>query len=1238
MRRNLFPAAAISIFLFSLALAAPAQNTITTIAGGGPPNGVKATTVPIGLPWDMVQDAAGNTYISDNFSNRIFKVDTSGNFSVIAGTGLNNETGDGGPAIAATLSSPEGIALDTTSNVNTKGALYIADTGNNMIRVVNTNTSGNITLFNGTGAVLVVPAGQIAVVAGTGAFCTAPPCGDGSLAASAELTPGAVAVDSSGDIFIADTGDPSLKNGIGESVVREVAQASGKISTVAGSFAHGYSGDGGPATAAQLNFPQGLYLDSSGDIYIADTNNAAVRVVNRSGATKSFFGAANVQNGNIATVAGTPPTACAVPGNCGDGVTGGATSAQLNGPIGLFLDGAGNLWIGDTGNAAVRRVDSGATIHLAAGSYTPCGAAPCGDGGPATGSTAQPTAELTNPSGVLVDGSGNLLIADRQDDAIRKVTTPTTSGNISTLAGVIFNVSYYGNPAPGTSAELNTPEGVATDSAGNVYIADTGNGVTRKWDAQSGNVSTVAGNGAGCTKRPCGDLGPATSAQFVSPEGVFTDHNGNIYVADANLNVIRVVNTQAAAITFNTATNPAIKINPGDVAAIVASYSGSCKPKGTAPECGDGGLATLAQLGQPADVFLDNSGNIYIADTGNNVIRFVNTQTSPITPVAGGPTVAPGDIATVAGDAETYKPCTPTLPATSTTCGDGSSATTAQLSSPEAVFVDGSGNIFISDNGDFVVRKVDAKTGTITTVAGSYTACSTSGCGDGGPATLTATFRSPWGLWLDYAGNIFIADAGLSSIRAVNMQSTAIEVSGVAIGPGDITTVVGNGVPGFAGDGGPATSAELDHPHGIAGDAAGDLFITDFGSGRVRKVAKLLGTAPTASPSTSTLTFPDQQVGTSSSLQSVTITNNGNVTSLTVTGVAISGTNAADFSQSNTCTSVAAGSTCTIHVTFKPSASGTRTATLKVTDNAANSPQTISLTGTAVTPAASLSPSKLTFSSQAVGTTSASQSVTITNNQNSTILSVSDVTISGTNAADFTQLSNCKLLAANSSCVIGVVFKPSASGTRTATLTVTDDAANSPQTVTLSGTAVATFTLNAGTLSQTSVSPGGSATSTITMAPGPGFTGTVALVCSITTTSTPAPTCLLKPTSLTAASPTSTLTINTTANTSAMLSPATSGPSNSFYAVWLLLPAMLLSTVGLAVPSRRKLLSWLLIGLAIGGCLFLVACGGGSSNSGGGTGTGGSGGTPSGTYTVTVTATASGIAGSVTTNVQLTVN
>ena len=812
--------------------------TITTIAGGGPaPNGISATGVPIGTPWGVVQDASGNTYISDTQSNRIFKI-ASGKISVFAGSILNNYTGDGGLATAATLSSPQGIALDANT-----GALYIADTGNNVIRVINTSAS-DITLFTGTLVQLTIHAGDIATVAGdsvSGNPCvpsgSGPQCGDGGFVNSSLLNaPAGLFVDASGNVFVADTGD---------SVIREVVVSgpnNGKIELVAGNYVAcassgvGVCGDAGAATSAQLKNPAAVWVDASDNIYLADTNDSAIRVVNQTGGPITIAGV-TIPAGDIETVAGTIGTACTTGpvDSCSDGSAG--TSALLNFPDGVFVDASGNIFVADTGDFVVREVSTAGTITLQAGSYVSGFA---GDGQAPVGAQTQ----LSSPTSVFVTSSA-VLIADQSNNAIREVVGGVT-GTISSAFGVGLNSSYYGDGGPGApNAEVLNSQGVAADSAGNVYIADTDNNVIRKVST-SGTISTVAGNGSQCIQAnfPCGDGAAATAAQLNRPEGVFIDGAGNIFIADTHDNVIREVVSSTGKIQAVVGTEAAFPCTPG-----------------TPPTCGDGGVAASAQLNFPSAVFVDNSGDIYIADANSNVIRVVNNQAKAAT--FAGVSIAKGDIQTVAGK---YTPCS------SAPCGDGGSATKAQLNFPDALFVDSSDNIFISDNGDFVIRKVDGKTGTITNVAGNYAGCSAVPCGDGGKAT-SAQFSNAFGLWVDFVGNIFIADAGRASIRAVNTTGSSVTIAGTTIAPGDIDRVVGTAVPGYSGDNGPAANAQLDRPHALAGDFAGNLFITDTANQRVRKVSKLLATAPATFtlPASGTLSPASLTAGASAS-GTVTVT------------------------------------------------------------------------------------------------------------------------------------------------------------------------------------------------------------------------------------------------------------------------------------------------------------------------------------------------------------------------------
>jgi sugar lactone lactonase YvrE len=338
-------------------------------------------------------------------------------------------------------------------------------------------------------------------------------------------------------------------------------KSNGTITTIAGTGGDaGYTGDGAAATSAKLDNPRKIALDSSGNLYIADTVNNAIRKV-------------TISTGIITTVAGT-----GTPGY--SGTKGVATSATLNSPNGVALDSSGNLYIADTGNNVIRKVTaSSGVITTVAGN---------GTSGYSGNNGAAASATLNSPNGVALDSSGNLYIADTSNGVIRKVTA--SSGVITTVAGS-GSSGYSGDGGSATSAKLTIPNGVAVDSSGNIYIADTGNSVIR--EVSSGVIATVAGSG---TSGYSGDNGAATSAKLSIPYGVAVDSSGNIYIADTGNNVIREVTASS-----------------GDITTVVGN--------GTSGYSGDDGAATSAELNSPYGTAVDSSGNIYIADSGNNVIR-----------------------------------------------------------------------------------------------------------------------------------------------------------------------------------------------------------------------------------------------------------------------------------------------------------------------------------------------------------------------------------------------------------------------------------------------------------------------------------------------------------------------------------------------------------------------------------------------------------------------------------------
>jgi len=361
---------------------------------------------------------------------------------------------------------------------------------------------------------------------------------------------------------------------------------------------------------------------------------------------------------------------------------------------------------------------------------------------------------------------------------------------------------YSGDNGPATSAKLYGPNAVAVDANGVMYIADTENSVVRKVDIY-GNITTIAGNG---TSGYYGDNGPATKAMIYLAYGVSLDAAGNVYIAD-NLNyVIRKVNMVSGIITT-------VAGNGGH------GYSG------------DGGLAIHASLFEPQAVFIDSVGNMYIADTGNSVIRMVNTT---------------GYIKTVAGNGNNDY------------TGDGGQAKKAALYNPFGVSVDSNGNIYIADTFNNRVRKVNGS-GIITTIAGNGSNLYT---GNGGPANQS-TVDSPGGTFADSYGNVYIADSNNCVIRLINAST------------GIISTVVGNGGCGYTGNGGLATKAQLAFPGGVFVTPDGVIYVADSNNNVIQKVSYTLpptgtgstsGSATTATGSATTATGSTTLAGPTSSI------------------------------------------------------------------------------------------------------------------------------------------------------------------------------------------------------------------------------------------------------------------------------------------------------------------------------------------------------------------------------------
>jgi len=496
----------------------------------------------------------------------------------------------------------------------------------------------------------------------------------------------------------------------------------GDLTLYAGNGGRGFSGDGGRATQAMLNQPSGLEVDSAGNLYIADTGNDRVRKVS--------------PQGLISTVAGGGPT-------LGDG--GPAARAELLSPMDVAVDAAGNLFIAH-GYLRVRKVTPAGIITTVAG------------GGSETADGVSATKAFLGPWSVAVDGIGNLFIAETIGNRVRKISS--AGGIVSTVAGTGKCVPDQ-DGGPAVRASLCYPTFVEVDASGNLLIADSGTGRVRKVDA-NGTITTIVGIGQGGFE---GDGGPATRARLALPQQLSLDRTGNLYIADQQNYRLR-------------------RVSPDGIIQTVAGNGARYRFGG------DGGPARSALLGTPTGVVVDSAGNVFIADQRNFCVRKVSPD---------------GIIRTFAGNGELgYS-------------GDGGPAAEARLNMPSGLALDSAGNLFIADGSH--IHKV-TPAGVITTVAGTY---GQGASGEDGPA-LKATFAFASGVAVDSAGNIYVADFDAHRVRKVGRD-------------GNISTVAGNGEPGFSGDGLSAAKAQLNGPWGVAVDAAGILYIADSNNRRIRKVS-----------------------------------------------------------------------------------------------------------------------------------------------------------------------------------------------------------------------------------------------------------------------------------------------------------------------------------------------------------------------------------------------------------------
>ncbi len=683
---------------------ARATDVIQTLAGGGSLEGYKPgeANLALGNSQGLAISAIGELYVSDSVHNQVLKINpTTGRISIYAGNGTAAYFGDGTPATSAGLNSPGGLTFDS------KGNLLIADRGNFVVRSVDAVT------------------GLISTIAGNGLF----------------------------------TGQ------------------------VIGSNPPAGLGDGGQATLATFSTMGDIAVMTSGEVIVADTGNACVR--------KFTVG------GTIATIAGTAGTS----GFTGDNAA--ATLARLSSPTGVVLDSSGNLYVADSGNRRIRKVDTAGTITTVAGS----GGGNAGFNGDGNAAT---NAQIGSLGGIAFDSTGRLIITCVGAGRLRAVDL--TASLIFTIAG---GGSTLGDLGPATAASM-TPRDIAIDSAGNTFVYDTGNGRIRRIDAKTQFIDTVVGTGV---TGLIGDRNPKQFSVLVGPLGATFDASGNLYVADTGDNSIRKIATNGTVSTFAGNGNanglgdggPALLGNlssPGDVlfvgSSIFVADTGHSRIRAVSLTSNGNIISTLAQVPSPSALVADASGLLYV--TSNNQVLTVSS--------------ADGTINTFAGSTPKNTVANP--------LGDGLTAPNATLSNPSGLALGPAGDVYIADTGNNRIRLIRA--GIVSTFAGGGTPTFPS-VGDGGPA-LSASLNNPVGVTLDAAGtHLIVADSGNNRIRSIDLSTNVI------------TTICGTGVAGFSGDGDVSATALVNNPTHIF-VSSGTLVFADTNNNRIRQIVSAIDIDP----------------------------------------------------------------------------------------------------------------------------------------------------------------------------------------------------------------------------------------------------------------------------------------------------------------------------------------------------------------------------------------------------------